>query len=286
MNLIRRCATVLALSFAASSPASSEIIREGISAALFGRLDQDDTACTVLGCGATAAVNSFVYLERRYPEIYGGKLILGDGPEDRQSLIDTADALAGEEFMNTDPVRGTHWTEFITGKQAWIDEMAPGSTVFHAQSGMVWNNPRVPPRPKPGYVSDSMFPGAHFLGEQIRDGEDVELLLDSPDFAHWITLVGVVYDTVLQEGEITFIDPKTGSVRTARLYQNGADPNLTVDYYDDEGDLRSLSISVAVAESPIPEPHTFLLTGAGILLVAFHVRRARVSRAEADRQFS
>jgi hypothetical protein len=277
VTLLVRRATVLALAIALLPPVAAEIIREGIDPTRFGRLDQDETACSVLGCGATAAVNSFVYLERQYPHLYGGNLILGDGPEDRQSLIDTADALASEEFMNTDPMRGTHWTEFISGKQKWIEEMASGSTIYRAQSGMMWNNPRMPPRPKPPYVDDSTFPGPTFLGDQLHFQEDVEILLDSPDFAHWITLVGIEYDTVLQEGEINFIDPKTGTNRSARLYQTGADPHLTVDYLDPEtGDTRMLVVSVAVSESPVPEPQTAFLAGSAIAaLVILRVKSAR-----------
>ena len=58
----------------ANAFANSWCIEKDIN--LYGKLDQHlvDPVWGDVACGVTAAVNSFVYLERRYPQIYDRKL--------------------------------------------------------------------------------------------------------------------------------------------------------------------------------------------------------------------
>jgi hypothetical protein len=42
---------------------------------LFGHLNQHDTICGAMGCGPTAALNSLVFLQNKYPTTYGTDLV-------------------------------------------------------------------------------------------------------------------------------------------------------------------------------------------------------------------
>src|SRR5688572_14959976 len=68
------------------------------NAADFGHLRQADLdGCGNLaneGCGPSAAVNSFLFLQKTYPDVYGGKLIPGAGADqDNDGDIDEYDGL-------------------------------------------------------------------------------------------------------------------------------------------------------------------------------------------------
>jgi hypothetical protein len=93
-----------------------------LGASNFGNLDQDDTtACANVACGPTAAVNSYVFLQNKYPVIYDNSLILDNNMNgfDYQDLIDTANALSDPAFMDCSVCTGgTLLSKFISGKAA------------------------------------------------------------------------------------------------------------------------------------------------------------------------
>lgn len=68
---------------------------------LFGNLDQDDVdACkdqqnNSFSCGAVAATNSFAFLQRRYPGVYGENLI-PDANDNNQIDYDELKSVATE----------------------------------------------------------------------------------------------------------------------------------------------------------------------------------------------
>src|ERR1017187_8731056 len=129
---------------------------------LFGHVNQNDPAlagvCAAGGvsyaCGPTAAVNSFVFLENMYPGLYDNTLT--GNPAVMQNLFNTVTTLSGNNFMMCAAgTGGTLLTNFITGKQNYIEQLTPGRTTYTSQ----------------------LNPGFGFILPELQKGEDVELLL-------------------------------------------------------------------------------------------------------------
>ncbi len=128
--------------------ARAELIVYDEDPSLFGDLDQHNTDCKRNGCGPTAAVNSFVFLQNQYPLIYGDMLVPSATSTPTQTeQADVANDLGS--YMKTCCARGTYWGNFITGKQAYIDDVAPDTTVSSAQADYAWNAGIAGPKPGP-----------------------------------------------------------------------------------------------------------------------------------------
>jgi hypothetical protein len=264
----------IALACILPAPALADtIFNIDLGAGNFGNLDQDDTtACADVACGPTAAVNSFVFLQNKYPDIYNSSLLLDNNVNgfDYQDLIDTADALSDPAFMDCAVCfGGTLRSKFISGKQDWIEMRVPGVTVYQ----------------------DLLNPTWQFLYGELVDMEDVELLFGFYDAAgnrvggHYVTLTSFMWtdvnmDGVVDVGEgatIGFIDAQTGLPATQGLFQNALGTALRTDY-NIGGNVGQTRIDVAVSESPIPEPSTVMLVGAGLgCLLMRRRKRNRVS---------
>lgn len=234
---------------------------------LYGDLNQNlIPGIGSMACGPTAAVNSFVYLENQYADIYGHNLIPdsdGDGIyHETEDLIAVAQILASPLYMNMDMVNGTFADNFIFGKWAYIEDNAPGTTTYQAQNFWDWSRP---PVGQPDWV-DQTIPTWDFLYDQLVACEDVEILING-DFNHYLTLTSLFWDDVTNSGMIDYIDPWTGlwSISTLGL---GSDGFLYTDYGGG-----SSYISMAVKESPVPEPGTILLMGIGLLGFACRLRK-------------
>ncbi len=242
---------------------------------LFGNLDQHDVPGCGSGdmnvaCGPTAAVNSFAFLQNKFPNIYDNKLIpdtMVDGDmdgdiDDYDKMIAAAVALQAPEYMEcvecnggtfilprpdlNPPVNGS----FITGKRKWIEDHAPGTTIFKDRQNPNWD----------------------FLFGELWDMEDVELLVGFYDAqgvrrgGHYITLSKFWWedtnmDNVVQPTEnamIGFVDPDDGTMKMRSLFQAGPGSILQTDYLVG-GIVASTRVDWAVSESPVPEPATITL---------------------------
>jgi len=252
---------------------------------LYGNLDQDDIpvigACA---CGPTAAVNSFVYLENAYPWAYNRWLIPDTNPanglRDYQELIDVATILGGANYMNTKNPGGTWDDMFIYGKWRYIEDQWPGWTIYEAQLSSTWGwagarlPDEIPPIEKPSWVADNTYPTWRFLYDELVDCEDVEILVSWYEGGHFLTLTSFYWDDVDEDGFIDFdedawidyIDPQTGAWGLSNIWHSGTGFIET--------DVTSGAwISMAVSESPIPEPATIALIGCGLVALAGTVRR-------------
>jgi hypothetical protein len=247
---------------------------------LFGHLNQADTGCPNEGCGPTAAVNSFVWLQNKKPALYD-TLLTSDG------LVATADALVGPDFMDTDCAAcGTGWEQFIFGKRRWIEGKAPNRTSYGAQSEFAWNHRGDlvgDQLPRPGFVQDSTVPTWQFIFQELTRGEDIEILLQRDGVGgvnHYITVTELRWvdqngDGIIQPNEgatIGFIDPAGGVFRSRSISQGGAGQRLQLDYSND-GTLDS-HIGVVVTESPAPAPAALVLVVLG-LAASMAVRAVR-----------
>jgi len=261
---------------------SAEMIRAGFSSDVYGNLDQDLTNCPNLGCGPTAAVNSFVFLQNVAPFDYGSKLVPehGGNPLDpeptEQDMIGVANALLGPEYMNTDCVAcGTYWGRFITGKEAYIEAKAPEKTTYHAQSKFEWDPVKTgtaaKPIPKPAYVDDKTVPTIGFLYTQLVRGEDIEILLED----HYVTLIGIEWDTVDLIGKIRFIDPETGRESTSDIAQGQAGDPISADY---NGIVKEITVAISESPKSVPEASAGALFTTGFLVLVF-ARRVRIRRS-------
>jgi hypothetical protein len=241
---------------------------------LFGNLKQTDVPDCGMGlfaCGPTAAVNSFAFLQRKFPGIYDHKLIPDtdmDGLIDYQEMIDTAVGLGGNDYMMCAECNGgTFIDKFISGKRKWIQERAPGSTIFKQQEDPPWE----------------------FLWRELGDMEDVELLFGFYDTnntrlgGHYVTLTKFWWeDTNMNDAidednaMIGLVDPADGTLKMNSVEESGA-PFLYTDYgvglAINNTEIAYTRIEWAVSESPVPEPATIVLCSLGLLGIVGFVRR-------------
>lgn len=238
---------------------------------LFGHLKQNLVpGCGAVACGPTATVNSFVFLQNQYPEIYGNKLIPDtnkNGKVDESEMIEAASALT--TLMGCCLPDGTDVKNFLPGKMKYIEGdstanpplagKAPGVTVYQSRTDPIWQ----------------------FLVDELKAGEDVELSIGLYDAAgkriggHAVTLTRFKWtdtnmDNVigLREGaQIFFIDPSDGVNKSAGIFNVGS--TIETDFLSGEQFLNqtvaSGRIELAVSESPIPEPDVILLLLTGLL---------------------
>ena len=269
---------------------------------LYGNLDQDDIPQGgQFMCGPTAAINSFKYLENAYPAVYGNSLIpigasggvdldldgnVGDSYDDMIAVA----MIVGDQpkpvppavpqFMNTKANlvgggggSGTWDDMFIYGKQAYIESALPNQTIYAAQLKSQWAwlgaPPRpadeIPPIPKPAWVQQLTQPDAVFLATELADCEDVEILIVDGDWGHYLTVTGIQWvdinndgliNTNLENAVLHYIDPVTGMPGASPIGgQNVAGDPLRVSY----GNFPMAELVMTVSESPIPEPMTISL---------------------------
>jgi hypothetical protein len=271
-GLAAACIALYTLSARAADPPTYSV---DLGDENFGKLKQTDVngckddAGGLVACGPTAAANSFFFLQKTNPELYGTGLV-GQGTYDDLKAV--ANTLATPLYMDCALCNGgTDIYKFIDGKKAFIEAHAPGRTTYKNRT----------------VFADDTYadPTWQFLFNELMDEEDVELLLsyhDGTDYkndqdkfygGHFVTVTGMNWtdadmDSIIDAAEnamFSFIDPGTGTERTFSLFHStfGLDTN-----YGANGTIIGASISAIVSESPIPEPETIALLVVGLLGLA------------------
>jgi hypothetical protein len=235
-----------------------------------------------VACAPTAAVNSFVYLQNRYPLHYDQKLVPdsdGDGDIDHADMIAVVQILGTSDYMNTILDNGTRLDRFVYGKEKYIEERAGGVTIYSGQTSWSWVGAQFPP---PCWVQTSTDPTWEWLYAQLVSCEDVEigiyqvLVGNSTEEglgAHAVTLTSFHWcdldcDGVIDRNEgawIDFIDPWTGAYTTTPIWQTAFGSSIYTAYFGES------YIAWGISES-MPEPGAALLLGLGLALL---IRRAR-----------
>ncbi|MHC4673312.1 MAG: PEP-CTERM sorting domain-containing protein [Planctomycetota bacterium] len=259
----------------------------------YGNLDQDDiNPGGQFMCGPTAAVNSFVYLQNRYPGLYNSSLI-GDADndgdkDDYQDLIQAAQDVAAAGYMNTKQgggagSTGTYDDMFIYGKYQYMEDQLPGVSTYAAQLTSTWQWGKdvtrlagdYPPIAKPAWVSQNTSPTWQFITSELQSCADLEILVNWTEVpegskGHFMTVTGFHWidannNLAVDQAEgatIDYIDPQTGAWTTnIPIWQLGPGGILDV------GLTPQIQAQVTMAMSQIPEPATLGLLALGCLIL-------------------
>jgi hypothetical protein len=236
---------------------------------LYGDLNQN--TIPVIGsmaCGPTSVVNSFVYLQNSYPEIYGDSLVPDlhgtPGIYENEELVAVAEVLVSSSYMDTTLTGGTDPDWLIHGKQRYIEERVPGSTIYTAMNVLGWPEA---PGTQPSWA-ETALPTWSFLYEALLASADVEFGVKG--WAnHWLTLTGFYWDDANEDGIIDaaedawidIVDPWTGTWDRVGIWHYGV--FMLIDLWGGNS-----VIGTAVTERPVPEPSSILLAGIGLLGLA------------------
>jgi len=294
--LLMACMVAVLLT-AGSASATSYCIEKELD--LYGYLNQNSVLpWGGVACAPTAAVNSLVYLQNKYPNIYDTLLVPdvdGDG-FDNDDMIAVVQTLGGQGYMNTIINNGTFADDFMYGKYRYIEGLgpgeegvAPGRTRYEAMSIWDWTHPlarapAVPNPEKPSWVTTGVYPTWQFLYEELVACEDVEIALAHDTGGHCLTLTSFCWNDVdddmimdfAEEAFIDYIDPWTGlHVPQTHIWQSSMGGAIETAYWDGTDSL----IAWAVSESPIiPEPISLIFFGTGLVGVFGFVSRKRMRR--------
>jgi hypothetical protein len=266
------CVAMLCLAGGMVSTAHATIWEIQKEIQLYGDLDQDDIpGIGSVCCGPAAAVNSFVYLQNKYPNNYNGALV----PDQDQDLDNDGDVdfydhmiavgiiLSGAGYMNTTQPNGTFVEDFIYGKYTYLEQVAPGKTTYGAQDAQTgWSHHTPYP-----WVQLGTAPTWNWMYDELVKCQDVEILLSwlQEEGGHYVTLTSLHWDDVLQSGWIDYIDPADGLWKQT---------NMVFDPQDLRLELPQLNAWISMAVEESPEPASLVLLAAGTLVLVAHRRRA------------
>jgi hypothetical protein len=253
----------------------------------FGQLNQSETTCSSNGCGATAAVNGFWFLQQQYPATFDHSLVPQSKPDDENAdMAKVANKLAGASYMNTQV--DTAIAYFIYGKDKYLSEVSKGKIKIAVQTKEPWNGP---PGKAPPYVQN-VTPTPVFLFSELKNKEAVEVLLSyNSGGGHYITVTGIDYQPTDAggAGTLSFVDPShptlPGQVASTLKISQSAKDGVISGVYKPFGtdEMHNFTITFAEGESPTPEPETWLLLLAGFVSVGGALRADRRTRAKAAR---
>jgi hypothetical protein len=247
-------------------------INESIDASKLGV--QANFSCGTKGaCGAVSTINSFIYLEKQFPTIYGNSLTPNYNAGTNTDMTDANNfGFAGWQ-VGANPMRQGYYprpggaeSDFIQTKKDWINDYAPNTTVFDTW----WS----------GSPDHNRAPNITDLAGEMHDKEDVEFFVQGTGFFHVLLLTGVMCDAQMN-CNITYQDPNDPAQANpnqtmAKTYTTPVTlgvNNISFTGVPGSNFAGAVNITAAFAESPVPEPGTCFLVVAGALGVVSTSRR-------------
>jgi hypothetical protein len=261
----------------------------------FGHLQNEDGKCA-----ATATINSFRFLENRYPKIYDRKLTGNDLQRARDDLY---------RQMGSPSCDASGYYKWWTEKIDWIEGRVSGKTIY---GGMVDPEVDISTWLYKEFLT-SAFPSFDWLFKELKNGEDVELgilwVCDDPTTpgkiekcGHALTLTSLsfndsmdgsiyqngMWDTLVESAKIDYLDPNNPT----QLFSNDLvlDGNGSLAFIWKNGGVNPdtrVNISLAFSESPrnIPESSTVLgLLGLGVFGASSALKRKLKSSKSAEKE--
>lgn len=250
---------------------------------LYGRVDQLTPAIREVfgkcGCGPTACINSFVYLQNKY-----GVNLIPDAVGDDQ----IAAVIELGTMMGVDPDEGVSDQGFMAGKIEYLNKYGSGRIIMKGQDDE-----------GAGGLTNQV-PTWQFIFEELKHCEDVEIGItwwdeETQKFedGHWITATGFSFEDledpdspdgngIIDDGEsasLNFIDP-WGGVPISDGVLSMCDKDdykayLSLSYTNVDGETAWGIIDIVVSES-VPEPSVLVgLAGMACIGLVIRARRKR-----------
>jgi hypothetical protein len=226
-----RTAFLVMLVAGAGSPTLAVTYNVTIPSNQYGNLNQHDMhVYPTMACGPASSANSLDYLQNAFPDIYGTSLVPTPG---YNGLITVGDTLAGPSYMQTDSVNGTWHDNLIVGMKNYIEGRVSGETSYSAEDYWSWAH-----QTQPNWAQ-TMTPQWNFIYQQLTNDANVQILLTyNAGGGHFVTVNGLNWndadgDGVIDSSEgaqLSFVNPWTGTVGTAQVWQTSLNGRIETDY--------------------------------------------------------
>lgn len=281
----------LGLFMALAPSAAATLYEAGHDQNLYGHLYQGDVPeIGSMACCPTAAINSFTFLQNKYPLVYETSLA------SKPPTSSDVQAIAGPSFMNTS-IAGTSDPLVFWGRYLYIESRSPFQTHYACQVSMRHGQPMHGDtddaawpinRPLPIYLENAPGPVAvptwQFLFQNLQQGSDVGVGItflkadgSASNSGHCLTLNSFSFDDKNNngiidkgEGKVSFVDPAESEKKEVSydIWHN-ADPGLLSGYpyvmlnYGQFGAL----LDSALAQYPKPQAIPDTVEAGNILLL-------------------
>jgi hypothetical protein len=283
LNRIQHLTFVAVLAGLCLRSAIADPINVSIDTSKLGVTPNED--CGIKGiCGAIASINSFAYLSRQFPTVYGN---LPNGLLPNFNTTTNTDSVDAKKFavdgwqVGMNPARIGYYNrtggaelDYLQTKMDWFNDYAPGTTMFDSW----WATPAG----KPEWASphNTAKPTVANLVGALQQNKDVEFFVQRENFYHVMTLTGIECDMAMNCA-IKWQDPNDAAQAMpnqtmAKIYS--APITVTEGMIMFNGVLGAggvVTMTAAFAEMPVPEPATMILIVIGLFGVASQARRAR-----------
>ncbi len=286
-------ACLLGLFVSVNPKLNAAVYNASLDVNLFGYLNQNDIP-TIGGFSSapTASVNAYVYLQNRFPGIYGTSL----AGTTYSNWNRTAQSLAGRNYMDTANNGTTFIRDQIYGNVSYTNATVPNVNVFGGQTILADGFDWTPDRPQPPFIQQ-VYPTWQSLYFAMLQQKAILIDIYFPGLnpgTHTVTGTSFYWNDIdddglieLPEGAvIDFIDPldpgdgpdPQGNVRPkrsfGRVYEEllppgtvGGDRRLKFIYETPGTGFRSTSegyIASVFYIHPVPEPSSIAVFSIGV----------------------
>jgi hypothetical protein len=233
-------------------------------------------------CAASSAINSFIYLENQYPNIYGapngGKLTPNYNAANNNDPTDAlnfgVNGFGMDPNNSNNPYPGYYPSPlpansgYVATKTQWFNTYAPGTTTIDSWYLGTAQDPS---------NQNNMNPTPQVFQAQLQAKEDVEFFIQGSAY-HVLTLTDLTVNmnTNPTSYTVSWLDCNDTSMEYSSPVTFAANGQMQITgvFGYPNGSLEN--ITAAFAESPIPEPSTFLmLVGMGAVSLLAYARRWR-----------